>query len=141
MKARTFITLLSIAAGVGIGPALAEPARMEVTISGVVPTICYVGLAQPVPRYQGQLIDFGTMREFCNQSTGYRVVLHHPAGLADASVLLGGTRVALSPGTETVIVNADGPAITARDLTLYTGASVVGADQLFLQVEPKGALF
>lgn len=141
MKIRTIVVFLSTAAGIGAAPALAEPARMAVTISGIVPTICHVDLAQPTPRPAGGSFDFGTMSEFCNQSAGYRVVLHHPAGLTNASVSLGGTRVALSAGTETVIVDADGPAITARALTLDTGNTDVGADRLFLQVEPKGALF
>jgi len=141
MKAFKAAALVSIVTGMSSSPAHAETARSEITIRGVVPTICRVDFGQSAPRAEGRTIDFGLTREFCNQGGGYRLVLRHPAGMLNASVSVGGATVVLSPGTETVILDVSGPEITSRSVTLRTGNSSIALESVSFRVEPKGAIY
>ena len=121
-------------------PASARPASVEVRLSARVPTICRVEFPQSA-RSSDQGYDLGTMSEFCNQPTGYRVVLRHPAGLSDARLIVGGSAIPLSSGSQTVVVDSDGPAIKSNAVMVEFGGAAPDVSQLSFAAEAKGATY
>lgn len=133
---------LAFAAALAAIPTIAhaQPARMEIRISGIVPTICRVEFPS-APRSDAGAIDLGTMSEFCNQPNGYRILLRHPAGLDGATLSVGGAQIPLSPSGETVVVDSNAPAIKQNAVALSFGDEAVELSSLSFRAEAKGATF
>ena len=133
-----------LALGLVLMMAMGVPAQASNTIgiSGRVKTVCTVDLAggSASPSTNGE-INLGLMTELCNNLGGYRLVLHHPAGLDQARLMISGQPVALRPNaTSTVIVDQDRPTYRQRQL-LLVGAQDMTAMNLSLEAQPKGVVF
>lgn len=136
---RSLLTL--IAATAGGSAALAAPSSTQIAIHGVVPTICRVQFANPVVQPEAGVLNLGNMSEFCNQGEGYRVVVRHPAGLQQAQFTVDGVAVPLSSGTETVLIDSNGPRVRNSQVLLTLGGSPVQLASLSFSAEPKGITY
>lgn len=110
-----------------------------IRLRAYVPMICNVQLQQSfagMPSADG-IVNLGTTQEFCNAPRGYRVILQHPADLADAAAVSDARRIPLSASGETVLVNSDHPDFRLRNLALDLGEDPAQVNRLGLRIEVK----
>lgn len=137
------IATVSLLALLAATPAMAEVASSSIKISGTVPTICNVRFGNGMGQVQGNAIDLGVMTQLCNDASGYRVVLHTPANLSNATFVYGGHRIPLSESGETVIVDSNAPDFSADHATIELGDGEVLPQDFALRVQalPKGIIY
>lgn len=111
-----------------LSPASAEEsAQRSFEIRGVVPLVCNASYESNVVTENDGTIDLGTVHEFCNSGTGYRVVAEY-SGLQDpGSLIVDGRSVSLDASGQTTIAQSDGPAILARQIAYRPGSTPIGA--------------
>lgn len=130
-----------------IVPFIAAPAAAfdgaSIQIGGRVPTLCEVRMsAMPGDVIHAGTNELGTMTEMCNSASGYTVTLNHPAGLVDAWVEVGSTRIPISANsTQTVIVDNRLPAFQERALRLVLAGQAEALSDFSLDAQPKGEIF
>jgi len=132
---------LSIAALAISGAALAnEPARVggaefRIGIVGEVPVICRVSLDTTVLSDVDGRVSLGTMKEFCNNPTGYRVVLEYPAAMESAKLIIDGRELALDGSGLVAVTRSAGAAVAEHKVELDLNHKV-GSGALALRIEP-----
>ena|SRR6218665_339667 len=128
MPAMVAAALLSAA------PTAAAPTTIY--LRAFVPIYCNVEL-DPAPgaALQDGVINLGTSHELCNSPNGYRIILEHPANMADAAVISDATRIPLSQSGETVLWSSNQPGLEMRQLALDLGHGPTTIDRLGLRIE------
>lgn len=122
-----FAALSIIGTSIGSSLASANPGRHSVRISGYVPTVCNVKFsAQPV-LVTNNTYNFGTMREFCNSASGYRIIAEGGAELSGAVMRVAGVPVVFNTSGNAVLVESANPALVTRNLVLTTNAPISGS--------------
>ncbi len=134
--------LLAVAATLAFAAAPAQAMQgltQTIRLHAYVPMICNVQLQQPLAGIASAdgVVNLGTTAEFCNAPRGYRIILQHPAHLADAAVVSDAQRIPLSDSGETVLVNSDHPDFRMRSLALDLGDDPGQLNRLGLRIEIK----
>ena len=109
--------------------------EQTIYLTAHVPVYCNVELMASGMQYQDGLVVLGQSMELCNAPRGYRVILQHPAGLANAAVISDATRIPLSTGGETVLVDSDHPSLQVRQLALDPGSHPEQISHLGIRIE------
>lgn len=125
MKIRPFLptavasAVLAIAAPAsGAAPESGPSSQFRLDVSGQVAVVCRVSIDTAViPDVAGR-VSLGTMKEFCNNPSGYRVVVDHPAIAGPAMLIVDGREIALNSGAAVVISQSAGAAVAARKVEL-----------------------
>ncbi|RYD62483.1 MAG: hypothetical protein EOP58_13090 [Sphingomonadales bacterium] len=115
-------------------PTLAHE-EQTVHLSAHVPVYCSVQFMPSVGSPENGLVTLGQSFELCNAPRGYRIILQHPAGLADAALISDATRIPLSASGETVLVDSDHASLHVRQLALDLGANPTQIGNLGLRIE------
>ncbi|MDE1918137.1 MAG: hypothetical protein KGJ57_09165 [Sphingomonadales bacterium] len=115
----TALPTTALAAETGQGSA-----QFSLGITGFVPVICRASLPGAVITPQSGRTSLGTLREFCNNAAGYKVVASYSPELASGIMTVDGREVLLQPGGSTVIDQSTSAAIASRELTLTMPAGV-----------------
>lgn len=93
-------------------------ASYSIGITGHVPVQCRASLdATVVPTNRGAM-PLGHLREFCNSPNGYQIFVDSSPELANATLTIGGRKVALSSSGSTLVSFSSGPAITSNNVVL-----------------------
>lgn len=100
-----------------------------------VPLYCSVQFVPTGASSENGLVTLGQSFELCNAPRGYRVILQHPAGLADAALISDATRIPLSASGETVLVDSDHASLKVRQLALDLGDNAGQVSHLGLRIE------
>lgn len=132
------ITVLAVLAWAPVSagsPAPGAAGGYQVEVSGQVPVICRVSIGpSSIPDATGR-ISLGTMTEFCNNPSGYRVVLDRSAFSGPAILIVDGREIPLSSGQSSVISQSSNPAFTMHKVELdLGGGGQVGS--LAFRIEP-----
>lgn len=118
---------------------LATPtsAHTEQTIQlrAYVPFYCNVELVPSAWPQRDGVVMLGQSLELCNAPNGYRIILQHPAGLTDATLISDATRIPLSETGETVLAVSDQPSLQVRQLALDLGNEPGQLNRLGLRIE------
>ena len=85
----------------------AEAQATTVTMTGVVHTVCEASFTMEPVAIDARRYDLGQLKRSCNDGAGYRIVIHTPAGLSGAVLVLGTKQIALSDNGTTVVVDSD----------------------------------
>jgi len=94
-------------------------ASQTLTITGFVPVACRASLsADIVSPGAGGDASLGTLTEFCNNPNGYQVLVDHSPELANATLIVDGVEIALSPQGSTVISSSAHAATTSHSVAL-----------------------
>lgn len=140
-KLTAFSAFIAAAALAASGAALADQpaptgaAEFRIGISGQVPVICRVSLDSTVLADASGRVSLGTMKEFCNNPTGYRVVLQYPATLESGRLLVDGREVLLNGAGEVTLTRSPGAAVAEHQVELdLSGGTASGA--LAFRIEP-----
>jgi len=113
------------------GPASAATETIEVR--GVVPVICRADFQSAYsPRGDGSMM-LGAIDEFCNASSGYRVVVDYSGTDDPGALIVDGRWVPLDPSGHTVISMMDGPRMVSERLGYRPGSHPISA--LHVQIE------
>lgn len=143
MRALSIARLLIAAAVLGISgvAAAAEPERnsavqFQIGITGQVPVLCRVSLeATSVPQTAGR-VSLGTMKEFCNNPTGYRVVMEYPQLGGPAEIIVDGQAIPLGSGGFAVVSQSPVASMAQHHVELeLTGGGPIG--QIAFRIEPR----
>ena len=121
-------------------PAAAATERASFRLSATVHTICQVSFGSDAQIADGR-IEFGLVRQLCNSRNGFRVTMIHPAGLRNATFIIGGRRVPLSLGNETVIIEENHPTFITQPAKLDLGATHATPPTLSFRIEAKGVVY
>ena len=118
-------------------PAVAQgQASYGINIKATVPVSCSVRFlpdqaAAPI----GNALRLGIVREFCNSSRGYRLVVNYqPGTLRGATVLVGDDRVVLDGSGQAVITQSSGARARVRTLEVIPGQAGLDTNQLSLDI-------
>ncbi|MCC7267273.1 MAG: hypothetical protein IT546_08020 [Caulobacteraceae bacterium] len=141
MSNRTILAaaVLAIATGASSQAFAADgSASTTISVRAQVPVICRVELSSHHvrPNRHG-IVDLGSAHEFCNAPRGYRVLMQHPANLRHAALWVGGERIPLSPGGETMLTDSDQPNARSVRVKLDLGHSSVHCPALGVRIEAK----
>lgn len=100
-------------------------ASFSIGITGHVPVNCRASLDATVVSPTSDATSLGQLREFCNSPNGYQIFVDSSPELANATLLVGDRKVALSANGPTLISASTGPAITSSNVILQdaNGAS------------------
>ena len=92
--------------------------QVRIGVTGQVPVLCRVSVdAAMVPQAAGR-VSLGTMQEFCNNPTGYRVVVSYPQLAAPAKLIVDGREILLGASGFAVVAESVRAGIVERDLQL-----------------------
>lgn len=114
---------------------LASTSEQTIYLRAFVPVYCEVELAPMVAPSAAGIVSLGQSTELCNAPRGYRVILRHPAGLANAAVIVDAKRVPLSTSGETVLVDSDHPDLHTRQLAFDPGNETGQISNLGIRIE------
>jgi hypothetical protein len=109
----------SVAPASGFQPSVAVGSNQyTIAVVGYVPVICRANVEASLITPQAGTVSLGTLKEFCNSPSGYRVVANYSAALAKAKLVVDGREVELGEGGSIVVSESDHAAIANRALEL-----------------------
>lgn len=93
-------------------------AQFTIGIVGYVPVICRANVDASMIAPVAGTTSLGTLREFCNSPSGYRVIANYSPELAQAKLIIDGKPVPLHKDGSTVISQSNTAAIADHSLAL-----------------------
>jgi hypothetical protein len=107
-------------------------------LSLVVPVHCsvkYEGLPG-LEASTGRIL-LGNVREYCNASSGYELVMAYtPGSLRGATVQVGGDQIVLDGSGHAVLSRESGPKMQTRPVSILPGANGLDTNQLAIDILP-----
>ncbi len=142
MKALSLMSPLAFVAALAVfTPAFAgEPdartqSEFRIELSGRVPVLCRVSIDNTIVPNATGLVSLGKMTEFCNNPTGYRVVLVNPVINGPATLIVDGREIPLGAQELVLVSQSAGAAVAEHRVELQRGeAGAVGT--LAFRIEP-----
>lgn len=125
-----FVALAAPAVAIAPGVEIAS-SRFSIGLVGYVPVICRATVEANMVGTQEGVASLGSLNEFCNSPTGYKVYADHSSSLADANLVVDGHKVPLDGTGSTLISSSEGAAIESRDLSLELPENVEGGSLSF----------
>lgn len=127
----------SIAPASGFAPSV-EVGSNQYTIAvvGYVPVICRAKVEASIIAPTSGTVSLGTLKEFCNSPSGYRVVADYSPALADSRLLIDGTEVPLDDTGSVTVSQSDQAAIIDRAVELQL-ANEGQTGSLSFRIEPR----
>jgi hypothetical protein len=109
----------TVAPANGFQPSVAAGgSQYTIGVVGFVPVICRANVEATVVSPKAGTVSLGTLNEFCNSPSGYRVMADFSPGLVDAKLVVDGKKLELGSGGSVVVSESSRAAITARNLEL-----------------------
>lgn len=131
----SFTALAISSAALAAGPSQNGGAEFRLGISGEVPVICRVSLDGAVLSAAEGRVSLGVMKEFCNNPTGYRVVMEYPATLKSAKLFIDGREFLLDGTGQLTVARSPGAAVAEHKVELALSQNV-GPSALAFRIEP-----
>lgn len=121
----------------GFQPSVAVGAsQYTIDVVGFVPVICRANVEATLIAPTAGTVSLGTLKEFCNSPSGYRVVADYSANLANSKLLVDGTEVLLGEGGSVVVSESEHAAMIDRAVELeLTEEGQTGS--LSFRIEPR----
>lgn len=117
------------------GAVSASNAMSSLRIHGTVPVVCRVtienGASGTVSASQAR----GTLREFCNNGAGYRVVASYSPQLASGRLIIDGQVLNLGTSGEVVVSDSNHAASATRSIQIESNGSKGGS--IRFRIEPR----
>jgi hypothetical protein len=127
----------TVAPASGFQPSVAVGSnQFTIGVVGYVPVICRANVEANMVAPVAGTVSLGTLKEFCNSPSGYRVVADYSPALADAKLVVDGAEIALGAGGSVVVSESDHAAITARAVELQLPADGQ-TGSLSFRIEPR----
>lgn len=119
-----------------VAPEVNLTGQATINIVGWVPVVCRTSLdATAIPPGAGT-VQLGSLNEFCNNPSGYRVIADYSPALSGARLTVDGRTVAFDAAGSSVINSSDEPAIASHTVSLEVPEGVSNASISF-RIEPR----
>lgn len=92
--------------------------KYTIGISGFVPVVCRAKIESNLIAQTAGTVSLGTLNEFCNSPTGYRVMADYSPALTNAKLLVDGREIALDQPGSVTVSQSDQAAIVNRAVEL-----------------------
>lgn len=142
MRTLSLMSPLAFAAALAISaPAFAaEPdarahSEFRIALSGQVPVLCRVSIDSTIVPDTAGRVSLGKMTEFCNNPTGYRVVLVNPFISGSAILIVDGREIPLDEQDIVIVSQSAGAAVAEHRVELQRGETGSGGTLAF-RIEP-----
>lgn len=126
---------VAVAPGIGVGDS-----QFAIGVTGFVPVICRASVEADMvtPQATGEMrtASLGTLREFCNSPTGYRVVADYSPSLESGRLVVDGQEIALTSAGSVVVSKSDQAAIASHTVELEAPEGVTQGSLSF-RIEPR----
>jgi hypothetical protein len=127
----------SIAPASSFEPSVAVGAQQfTIGVVGYVPVICRANVDSSLVAPVAGTVSLGTLKEFCNSPSGYRVVADYSSALIGSKLLIDGIETPLSESGSVVISESDQANIASRAVALEL-AKDGQAGSLSFRIEPR----
>ncbi len=127
----------SIATANSFEPSVAVGAQQfTIGVVGYVPVICRANVDSSLVAPVAGKVSLGTLKEFCNSPSGYRVVADYSSALIGSKLLIDGIETPLSESGSVVISESDQANIASRAVALEL-AKDGEAGSLSFRIEPR----
>lgn len=127
----------TIAPANSFAPAVAVGAQQfTIGVVGYVPVICRANVDASVIAPVAGTVSLGTLKEFCNSPSGYRVVADYSSALVGSKLLIDGIETQLSESGSVVISESDQANIASRAVALEL-AKDGQTGSLSFRIEPR----
>lgn len=113
----------------------ATPGISSITISGQVPLVCRVSVDNTASAMLSANGNKAELREFCNNSAGYRVVASFSKQISTGRLLVDGVAIPLSSNGEVVISDVAHAASTVRSIAVEGDGKLAGS--IRFRIEPR----
>lgn len=136
MSPIAFVVALALSAPVfAAEPDAKVHSEFRIELSGQVPVLCRVSIDNTiVPNTAGRVL-LGKMTEFCNNPTGYRVVLVNPFISGPATLIVDGREIPLDVQDIVIVSQSPGAAVAEHRVELLRGEAGSGGTLAF-RIEP-----
>lgn len=125
---------------IATAPAAAQTANgasaFRLDVVGTVPVICRVKVDNEVIAPVAGSVSLGTLREFCNNSGGYRVVADYSSALVNARLKVDGAVIVLDQSGSAVISQSNQPGMVNRTVELEL-ADAGQTGSVSFRIEPR----
>ncbi|MFC6199502.1 hypothetical protein, partial [Ponticaulis profundi] len=108
--------------------------QRSVQLRAFVPVVCRTTFTADYTTNHG-VRSLGSVREFCNSSSGYRVIVEVGGSLEDAGTLYWGGQAFPITSGQIVVTDSIGPARLQRNIGYEPGQNSIS--QLSIRIEPK----
>lgn len=127
----------TIAPANSFAPAVAVGAQQfTIGVVGYVPVICRANVDASLVAPVAGTVSLGTLNEFCNSPSGYRVVADYSPALVGSKLLIDGIEAPLSESGSVVISESDQANIASRAVALEL-AKDGQTGSLSFRIEPR----
>lgn len=135
---KTMMRMLVAAAALAV-PVSAQAIQGTVNLTAIVPVVCNVHFdAGAMTTEQSGLVQLGSVRELCNSSSGYRLVVdYQPGTLVGAQLQIGGQTVVLDGQGSAVLTDSPVPGNQTRPLAILPGDGGFDTASFSLRVTPS----
>ena len=110
--------------------------QFTIGVVGYVPVICRANVGASLVAPVAGTVSLGTLNEFCNSPSGYRVVADYSPALAGAKLIVDGVPVPLHKDGTSVVSHANEASIRDRTLSLQLPKSGQTGNISF-RIEPR----
>lgn len=110
--------------------------KYTIGVSGFVPVICRANVEASLIAPNAGTVSLGTLKEFCNSPSGYRVVADYSSALAGSSLVVDGREIALDQGGSVTVSQSDQAAMIDRAVELQL-AQDGQTGSLSFRIEPN----
>lgn len=119
-----------------VAPEVNLTGRATINIVGWVPVVCRASVDATAVAPTAGTVQLGSLNEFCNNPSGYRVIADYSPALAGAKLSIDGKTVDFDTAGSTVVNSSDEPAITSHAVSLEVPEGVSNASISF-RIEPR----
>ena len=110
--------------------------QFTIGVVGYVPVICRANVDSSMVAPVAGTVSLGTLNEFCNSPSGYRVVADYSPALVGSKLLIDGVEAPLSESGSVVITESDQANIASRAVSLEL-AKDGQTGSLSFRIEPR----
>lgn len=135
MKKIACITAVALVAAI---PGAALAVQGTVNLTAIVPVVCNVQFESgSMAADPSGLVQLGNVRELCNSSSGYRLMVdYQPGTLVGAQIQLGQQTIVLDGHGSAVLTNSPLPGNQTRPIAILPGQSGFDTSSFSLRVVP-----
>ncbi len=127
----------TIAPANSFAPSVAVGAQQfTIGVVGYVPVICRANVDANLVAPVAGTVSLGTLKEFCNSPSGYRVVADYSPALAGSKLLIDGVKTPLGKSGSVVVSQSNRADIVARTVELEL-AKDGQTGSLSFRIEPR----
>lgn len=132
---KTMLALATTGIAISAVPVNASESIASISITGQVPVICRLSVDNSASAMFNANGNKASLREFCNNGAGYRVVASYTKQLSAGRLIVDGTVIPLNASGEVVVSDVSHASSLVRTIAIEGDAKLAGA--IRFRIEPR----